>query len=106
MNRIIVAAATAAIVATVATATAAAVASTSATNNPWTFTMTNPNQNGLVIHGNSNQALSAQSLEVFDGFGNPIFSIPPAGGPAVYGDNFRVTPPGDVFNYVVRLNSD
>lgn len=40
----------------------------------------------------------AQVFEIFDQFGNPIFTVPTAGGPAVLGDNFSVFRPGDVFN--------
>jgi hypothetical protein len=32
---------------------------------------------------------SIQLFEIYDHLGNPIFSIPPAGGPAVYGDALR-----------------
>lgn len=37
---------------------------------------------------------NSQTLETFDHNGAPIFSVPEYGGPAVYGDNFRVFAPG------------
>ena len=42
-------------------------------------------------------------LEVFDYLGNPIFSVPRAGGPAVSGDNLRVLWP-DVFTASITLH--
>lgn len=44
-----------------------------------------------------------QIVQVFDFFGNPIFTIPTAGGPAVFGDDFRVFAPGDIFNAVFKI---
>lgn len=40
----------------------------------------------------------AQIFEVFDQFGNPIFTIPTDGGPAVLGDRFRAFRPGSIVN--------
>lgn len=45
----------------------------------------------------------SQIFEIFDRFGNPIFTVPTAGGPAVLGDRLSVFPPGDVFNPTFRV---
>jgi hypothetical protein len=40
----------------------------------------------------------SQIFEIFDRFGNPIFTVPTVGGPAVLGDRISAFRPGDVFN--------
>lgn len=49
----------------------------------------------LRLNGGPNVA---QILEIFDRFGNPIFTVPTVGGPAVLGDRISAFRPGDVFN--------
>lgn len=57
---------------------------------------------GLIVNANAN-AGTAQVATFFDHAGNPIFSIPPYGGPAVFGDNFRLFAPGQVFEAALTL---
>lgn len=45
----------------------------------------------------------AQIFEVFDRFGNPIFSIATSGGANVFGDRLGVFPPGDIFNAMFQV---
>jgi hypothetical protein len=50
---------------------------------------------------------STQQLGIFlDWAGNPIFSVPPYGGPATFGDNMRMFHPGSVYNHSLQLNYD
>src|ERR1044071_502094 len=44
-----------------------------------------------------------QVFQVLDYAGNPILSVPPFGGPAVLGDNFRVFAPGQVFGQAATI---
>lgn len=79
-------------------------ASTVVTDNPWTYQMTNAAPDGLVVRGVANG--TGQIFQIFDPFGNPIFSVPPFGGPSVFGDNLRVFHPGSVFNQSLTLHFD
>lgn len=70
-------------------------------NGPATINMdaTHP---GLVIRGH--QGNGQQPLQVFDWAGNPIAGVPSHGGMWVAGDDFRVFPPGDIFNASITLH--
>lgn len=74
------------------------------TDNPWTFQLTNPGVDGLVVRGVANG--TGQLVQVFDHAGNPIFSVPPFGGPAVFGDDLRLFPTGSVFGQSLTLRFD
>ena len=54
----------------------------------------------IVVNGANNLS---QIFEVFDHFGNPIFTIPTSGGASMLGDDLSVFPSGDVFNPTFRV---
>lgn len=45
-----------------------------------------------------------QELEVFDTYGNPIFSVGEYGGASVFGDNFAVYAPGNVWTPAMTVS--
>ena len=57
----------------------------------------------LITSSNANPG---QVFIVKDHLDNPIFAIGAAGGPSVFGDNFRVFNGSDIFNPVVKLRVD
>lgn len=59
---------------------------------------------GVLITGKQNS--SYQLFEVDDYAHNPIFSVPPYGGPAVLGDNFRIFAPTQIFGQAATLWMD
>lgn len=65
-----------------------------------------PTRHGVVIYTSSDDSPTSQGLMVLDHLGAPIFAVAKAGGPAVFGDNFRVFPGGDVLNHEVSLRLD
>lgn len=60
---------------------------------------TNP---GVTIKGHSGSL--AQPLAIYDHLGNPIAGVNSDGGMWVAGDDFRIFPPGDVFNAAITLH--
>lgn len=63
-------------------------------------------RHGLTIYTSSDAGNTSQALVIYDYLGAPIFSVPKAGGPAVYGDHFRVFNGGDIFNHESSLRMD
>lgn len=70
---------------------------------------------GLTVNGKTtlngpvtvnSDGSNSQSFQVFDHAGNPIFTVPPFGGPAVLGDNFRLIYHGQIFNQALTLWQD
>lgn len=59
---------------------------------------------GLLLTGRSGSTY--QLLEVDDYLHNPIFSVPPFGGPAVFGDNVRIFHPSAVFGQSITFHFD
>jgi hypothetical protein len=57
---------------------------------------------GVTIRGR--QGSLAQPIAVYDYLGNPIFHVGSDGGAGVTGDDFKVFPPGDVFNASITLH--
>ena len=57
-------------------------------SNPWNYTMTDPNHDGMTITGVSNSL--AQIFLVKDPYGSPIFAVGHVGGATVFGDHFRL----------------
>jgi hypothetical protein len=51
-----------------------------------------------IKNGQPYNCANLQEFEVFDANGAPIYSIGESGGDAVFGDNRKVFPPGDVFH--------
>lgn len=49
-----------------------------------------------IKDGQGRDCANLQEFEVFDGNGAPIFSVGESGGAAVFGDNDKVFPPGNV----------
>lgn len=47
---------------------------------------------------------NGQEFEVFDKYGNPVYSVAEFGGTAVYGDNMRVFGPKDIYNPAVVIS--
>jgi len=58
--------------------------------NPWNYTMTNPDKtkDGMVLNGTPNSL--AQIFLVKDPYGAPIFAVGHVGGATVFGDHFRL----------------
>lgn len=58
--------------------------------NPWNYTMTNPDKtkDGMVLTGTTNSL--SQIFLVKDAYGNPIFAVGHVGGATVFGDHFRL----------------
>lgn len=54
-----------------------------------------------VQNGQTPSCANGQEFEVFDTFGNPIYSVGQSGGDAVFGDNRSVFAPGSVTNAAV-----
>lgn len=72
------------------------------TENLTALTVTGPGQfnsdgSAIAVRITGKQGSSAQLLTVEDFNKIPIFVVPPAGGPAVFGDQFRMFSPGNVF---------
>jgi hypothetical protein len=58
-------------------------------------------QSNLVYICQETPCTNSQEFEVFDAYGNPIFSVGEYGGDAVFGDNSSVFAPGNVFSPAV-----
>jgi hypothetical protein len=54
-----------------------------------------------VQNGQQPNCQNSQEFQVFDTFGNPIYSVGEFGGDAVFGDNRSIFAPGNVFNPVL-----
>lgn len=52
----------------------------------------------LIYECSATPCTNDQEFEVFDGYGNPIYSIGEYGGDAVFGDNRSVFAPGAIYN--------
>jgi hypothetical protein len=52
----------------------------------------------LIYECSATPCTNNQEFEVFDGDGNPIYSVGETGGDAVFGDNRSVFAPGSVYN--------
>lgn len=63
-------------------------------------------RDGIRIYGPQGQTGSSQILIVLDYLGAPIFAIPAAGGPSVFGDDFRIFAGGDIFNPEIALRKN
>lgn len=72
--------------------------------NPWRYTMTDTTRDGVVVTGVAGSM--TQILTVKDPYGAPIFSVGHVGGAGIYGDHFRVFPPGNVYQPVVDIGPD
>jgi hypothetical protein len=70
------------------------------TGNPWNYTMTNPNADGLVIHGTTG---TTNPFLVFDHLGQPIAAIGEAGGFKVLGDCSSVNLGSDIYYSQVTM---
>lgn len=81
---------------------ATAAGPTTITGNPVTIQMDDPAKDGLVVRGVRDG--HGQILQAYDYAGNPIAGIAPYGGMWVAGDNFRIFPPGDIFNASITLH--
>ncbi len=79
-------------------------AATSATGNPWNWTMTVPNKDGMSIKGMPNSL--NQIFTVKDPYGAPIVSVGHVGGLSVFGDQIRVFAPNTLDNPVAVIGFD
>lgn len=85
-------------------ADSSAQATTATTGNPWTWTVTNPNADGMVINGTAGSLKQIWTIK--DHFGAPIASVGEVGGLGVYGDRLAIFPPSSVTNPVIVLGDD
>jgi hypothetical protein len=74
-----------------------------ATGNPWTYSMSNANADGLVIRGSNG---TNNPLVVFDHLNQPIAAVAEAGGFKVFGDNIGVNPGSDIYHSQVTISPD
>lgn len=79
-------------------------ATTSATGNPWNWTMTVPNKDGMIIKGMPNSLHQIWTVE--DPYGAPIVSVGHVGGLSVFGDQIRVFAPNTLDNPVAVIGFD
>lgn len=77
---------------------------TTTTSNPWVFTETDDQAEGLRI--NAAEGANGQPFIVYDHLGQPIFAINRAGGAAVLGDNFGVFAGSDIFHAQITISPD
>lgn len=88
----------------VAVPLAGSTAQATTTGNPWTWTVTNPSQDGMVINGTAGSLKQIWTIK--DHLGAPIASVGEVGGLGVYGDRLAVFPPSSVTNPVIVLGDD
>lgn len=74
------------------------------TPNPWNYTMTIPNRDGMSIKGMPNSL--NQIFTVKDPYGAPIVSVGHVGGLSVFGDQIRVFAPNTLDNPVAVIGFD
>lgn len=91
-------------VATVSLTPPPAGAESTTTGNPWTFTETSDQAEGLRI--NAAEGANGQPLIVYDYLNQPIFAVNRAGGAAVFGDDFRVLRGDDIYHGQTTLSAD
>jgi hypothetical protein len=96
-----------AMVATFAALTASFTAGASTTAptsppNPWEYQMTDPNNDGLVIHGVPGSLHNLSTW--FDAYGNPVAAVGQVGGFSVFGDSISTFAPGNIFKPEVQLH--
>ncbi len=85
------------------TAIAPAQAETTTTANPWTYQMTDPTKDGLVIRGTTG---SNNPFIVYDPYVQPIVAVGEYGGFKVFGDCSAVNRGDDVYHSQVTLCAD
>jgi len=69
--------------------------------NPWTFSMNDPNADGLVVRGSTGMA---NPFIVFDRFNQPIAAVGETGGFKVFGDNIGVNAGTDIMHSQVTIS--
>lgn len=72
--------------------------------NPWNYTMSIPNRDGMSIKGMPNSL--NQIFTVKDPYGAPIVSVGHVGGLSVFGDQIRVFAPNTLDNPVAVIGFD
>lgn len=76
-------------------------AATSTDSNTWTYTMTNPSADGLVINGTTG---TNNPLIIKDHLGQPITAVGEDGGLKVFGDNLAVNAGSDIYHSQVTMS--